>query len=599
MPSNSRLAALAVGVSDAPQLPFLAGALNGARAFHHWAEAMGYESKLLTDVENPVTIAGLRAALEQLLAAGRSGTHRFVIYFAGHGVIREVEEGLWLLSDWRQELRAVAVEALRRRLTLYQIDQVSIFADACRSLPPDIDTADLVPDAVLGSGPGPRSATMAVDKFVAAQDGAETFMIPGANPDDDRCLFSGVLLEGLWGTKQDAFSKILHDKVTSRSLGTYLETEVPRIAQTYRYEVVPSVSPTFPEGDDIYFGDGPKVTPPAFAPWPPLATLSEMGVRARRYIDLPVIALPVPEAPSAGEPTEARTLEDQLRTQDRPTHFETGSGFAIEGDLVVAIWTPPDVTAERDLGGPGWWRVRPANAQWLDRPAAVLIEFASGNFAAVTVLPEFIGSLVVKERGVAGLVYREIYGGPEVATTTERAIGELERGGLRADATADMAVELRREKHADPVRGVISAYLYDSIGDVESVRRMAYFYLQHDQPIPYDIALLAQLDGELREGRLLWTTVPAVPARQPLTEAERAVEWSYQATREVSGPVGGLSPWLRQGWAFLDDPAADGHTLVLPAVAEAAARLTPARFATLDATGGHQLAELLRLEPRR
>jgi hypothetical protein len=582
------MAALAVGVGAAPELPFLAGALNGARAFHHWAQEMGYDSSLLTDDDGPVTIAGVRSALEQLLSGRAKPTHRFAIYFAGHGLIREVEEGLWLLSDWRQELRAVAVEALKRRLTLYGIDQVSIFADACRSLPADVDTADLVPDAVLGSGPGPRSATMAVDKFVAAQDGAETFMIPGDNPDDDRCLFSGVLLEGLWGARKDAFSKVLHDKVTSRSLGAYLQTEVPRLAEKYQHEVVPSVSPSFPEGDDIYFGEGPKVTAPEFAPWPPSAAFP-IGVQGRRDIAPPV--------PTDGTDAGASTLENRLKAQERPTHYETGAGFAIEGDPTVAIWTPHDVTAERDPGGPAWWRMRSANVQWLATPAPVLIEFASGNFAAVTALPEFIGSLVVNERGVAGLVYREIYAQEEVAGTTLRALGALEQGSLRADEATDIAVQLRQGKHADPVRGVISAYLYDSIGDIDSNRRMARFYIQHNQPIPYDVALLAQLTGELRDGQQLWTTVPAVPAREPRTEAERAVEWSHQPTPKASGQIGGLWPWLRQGWAFLDDPTSDGRTLVLPGVAEAANNLTPARFATLDPTGGRQLARSLQLEP--
>jgi hypothetical protein len=293
---------------------------------------------------------------------------------------------------------------------------------------------------------------------------------------------------------------------------------------------------------------------------------------------------------------EPGVLEEKLRDQDRPTHFETGSGFAIEGDLAVAFWTPGDVTVEIDRGGPGWWRMGSSSGQWLQYSAATLIELASGNFAAVTALPEFIGSLVVRGRGVAGLVYREISAGPEVATATERAIGELERGGLRSNAATDIAVDLRRGKHADPVRGVISAYLYDSIGDIDSIRRMAYFYVQHSQPIPYDIALLAQLKGELRGGSL-WASVPAVPARTPRTEAERAVDWSYQATAQVSGPVGGLWPWLRQGWAFLDDPSPDGSTLVLPGLIDVGPELTPARFTTLNVTGGRRLAEACGLSP--
>ncbi|MGE0705407.1 MAG: caspase family protein, partial [Vicinamibacterales bacterium] len=182
MPNGKRMAALSIGVSDARPLPFLAGAVNGARAFHEWATALGYEARLLTDEEEPVTFTRLRAELDTTLADTSTPIHRLVIYFAGHGLIREAEEGLWLLSDWNKELRAVAVEPLRRRLYLYGIRQIALFADACRDLPPDVAASDLTPDAVLGRGPVRQGRPPAIDKFIAAQDGNATFMVPGPTP---------------------------------------------------------------------------------------------------------------------------------------------------------------------------------------------------------------------------------------------------------------------------------------------------------------------------------------------------------------------------------------------------------------------------------
>ena len=65
----ARNASLAIGVSDAQQLPFLRGAVNGAKQFHAWAESVGYESHLLTDEDGQsITVATLRAELDQLLA---------------------------------------------------------------------------------------------------------------------------------------------------------------------------------------------------------------------------------------------------------------------------------------------------------------------------------------------------------------------------------------------------------------------------------------------------------------------------------------------------------------------------------------------------
>jgi hypothetical protein len=590
MSSGKRMVAVAIGVSDATPLPILSGALNGARTFYEWSRALGYEARLVTDQSEPVTAARLRSELEGLLVTDASGTHRLLIYFAGHGLIREVEEGLWLLSDWHKELRAVAVEPLKRRLSMYGVKQVAFFADACRSLPSDIDAADLTPDPLLGRGPRTRSASLAIDKFVAAQDGARTYAIPGATPAEDRCLFSGVLLEGLWGTKPNAFSTVVPGKVTSRSLGTFLQTEVPQVAASYLTTLVPSVSPTFPEGDDVYFEKGPQITPPIFPAWPPLDQL---------LIDDPHGL--TGEVGRAGEGVSAvapEMLKDKLRLQERPHSFETGSGFAVEGDAVVGIWTTDRVSA-RVHGQAGWWRIRPTNAGRLELPTPALIELASGLFVAATALPDFIGSLLTTNSGASALVYREAHSHPQSAEATEDAIGMLERGSVRADAATDLAIDLRQLKHVDPVRGVISAYLYDSIGDVDSIRRMAFYYVQHSQAIPYDIALLAQLDGDLRSDGVLWARVPAVSERKPRTERESKIEWTYSATQEGRGIVGGLWPWLRQGWAFLDDPAPDGSTLVLPGLMELADELTPARFTTFTNSGGRHLATLFKLQRRQ
>src|SRR4051812_47379819 len=102
MPEEKRMAALVIGVGDAKPLPYLSGALNGARAFHAWAAALGYDATLLVDDEKPITLGRLREELEELLAPSKGAIHRLLIYFAGHGLIREAEEGLWLLSDWNR-----------------------------------------------------------------------------------------------------------------------------------------------------------------------------------------------------------------------------------------------------------------------------------------------------------------------------------------------------------------------------------------------------------------------------------------------------------------------------------------------------------------
>src|SRR5262249_322477 len=118
-----------------------------------------------------------------------------------------------------------------------------------------------------------------------AQDGSDTYMVPGDTTDEDRCIFSGVLMEGLWGTKPEAFSTLVPKKITSQSLAAYLKSEVPQVANRYKFTLNPNPLPTFSNGDDIYFGDGPALPPPTFPPWPPPdKVLARMS--ARKDIDL-------------------------------------------------------------------------------------------------------------------------------------------------------------------------------------------------------------------------------------------------------------------------------------------------------------------------
>ena len=587
MGSATREIALAIGVGDAKPLPYLSGAVNGARAFHDWASKFGYDSRLITDEDEPVTMDHLRAALATMLKPDDQPIHRMLLYFAGHGLIREAEEGLWLLSDWHDELRAVAIESLKRRLFMHDIRQIAIFSDSCRSLPPDVQAADLTPDAVLGRGPFRSDAPPAIDKFVAAQDGAETFMIPGDTPEEDRCLFSGLLIEGLWGTKPDAFSKVLTGKITSRSLGAFLQTAVPVLAKQYKRALTPSVSPTFSEDDDVYYTASRVAAVPAFPPWPTAEAVAAMGLRRETLKIVPGVG----EEPLPAEPffAEERTpLIETIRSYSWPRD-EIFEGFAVEGAEVKAFWTPEGVSLERYQHN-HWWAFRNKGTTILPHSVPVLIEFADGMFAAVAGLATFVGNVLRDRQGFSSLVYRRRGGLVETAAVAEEAIGQLEEGGLRADSATNLAVRLRGEKHADPVLGVISAYLYDAIDDIDSIRRMAYYYTAHDQPIPYDIVLLAQLRGEFRDGRF-HVNVPAVMKRAPRTEHELPNDWTFSATPAVAGEVGGLWPWMRQGWTFLDDPLDSESTLIVPGLVDLIPFLRTGRFAMFGTEGGQRLAQ--------
>ena len=589
-----RNVAVAIGIGRANPLPFLRGALNGATQFHQWAAALGYQSRLITDQANPVTLATLRAELEQLLSGDE--IHRVLLYFAGHGMMRGAAESLWLLSDWFTEEKAVHVDGLRRKIQDYGVEQIAIFADACRSLPDNIRLADLTADKVLGRGPKPNARVPAVDKFVATQEGTQTFSLPGPRPDDARCLFTGVLLQGLWAVRQEAVSTLVPGRVTSSSLGDFLRNEVPAIAGRYEWEVEPDVAWSFPDQDNIYFGNfnGPAPLPPSFPAWPDPATVAAaMGPAPRRSAR--------PAAPAAAPPGAERgapvpTLQVRLETQPRPETVRTRSALAVSGAAVTAIWTRDDIQMVPEAGALTF----ASAAGVLTDSAPVLLELSDGLFAALTAIPDFIGSVVCDGDGVAALVYHKVKERRlgDITAFTQTAVARMYANDLKPSDAMDFAMQLREGKHSAPVLGAISAYLYDALGDVDSIRQMAFYYAMNSEAIPYDVALMAQLYCYPQNGKLI-ANVPPVAARQPRTEKEKKHPGVFSATGDASSVVSGLWPWLSQGWVFLDDPTDVESRIVLPGIERLIGELTKSPFATLKPAGGKQLAQLAGLTRRR
>lgn len=605
MAKAKRRVAIIIAVSDARPLAFLQGALNGARDFAAWANSMGYETFPVTDADGTsVDIPRLRQAFDAALTPRPDDDpstgppiDRLILYFAGHGLIREAEEGLWLLSDWRRELRAVAVEQLRRRLYAYGVKQIAIFADACRELPANISIGDLATDPVLGAGPYPVLRAPHIDKYVAAQDGADAYMVPADDDEQTRCLFSAVLLEGLWGAPA-AMSQLAKGKVTSGSLGAFLEATVPEVASRYALTLAPSVARGFPDLEDIYFDSASGVTAPTFPPWPPAPGGGDRGLEPG---ERSVVGGPTARGFAPAEP--ARPPSDALlppalvaRLRREPAPGSSTASLLVDGVVICRLWTRSGPPPAHDDGNDAW-RIAFEASNGDPRAAPLLLECADGQFSGVVAIPGLVSTVLQDDRGAVATAYRHLMTESEFAPGyTEQVIAEMEAGTLRADSAIDHAVRLRAEKHSNPVLGVVSAYLYDAIGDVESIRRLAYYYIANGQPIPYDVALLAMAPAYWRDDQL-WVEIPEIPRTAPRTELERKYGWAYGKTPGGRGLVGGLWPWMRQGWGFLDDPMDVERSLIRPGLADLGRHLQRSRFTTLDRQGGEALAALFGFQP--
>jgi hypothetical protein len=608
MVNGKRMVAVVIGVADPScdrtpsDLAYLKAAINSAHSFFEWATAVGYEARLLTDEDQPVTMAKLRATLEESLPPHTPPAHRLVLYFAGHGLLQGVEQALWLLSAWRSEGRAVGVRALQRMLYRYGLAQISIFADACRSLPASMDCVEVTADGVLGIGPEPR-VEADVDMFVAAQDAAQTYAIPGDAPEQDRCIFSGVLLEGLWGLNPAAFStKTKVHTITGPSLKTYLKFEVPRIATRYNVELNPSASTSFDENDNIYLESGAEMQPPKFQPWPPLKSLLEMGW-----------------------PKGLMTVRVAQQTEQRPPLPDCSGGFAPPTSIAVysplnfAVWMHNgNYTKPRAIGSEFWSAAQRYQVTQRDitvwmgvavgfptkTPRPAVIVFEGGIFAPVIAIPDLTVALRYEPgHGVSEITYSYLYGGG-TPLEAEAAIAQIDSGRLQQDAleklTKSLANYIRRASDIDPIVGVINAYIYDSIGDVDTIRRIAFYFANRRRAIPYDIALLAHLKP-IREDNLgLWVQVPALPKRTLKEKDPMHPPWTRTPTASAEGLLAGNYPWMRQGWAFLDEFVGEcAPALVQPIMFELRKYLTVGRFTTLSREGGLMFASMLELSDVR
>lgn len=667
-----QMACLAIGISDAPPLDYLPGAVNGAKALAAWAKKAGYQTKLLIDDKKPVGITNVKSALNKLLPKGAK-TDRLIIYFAGHGLARDAAEDLWLLSEWHQNQEAVAVGGLKRKLERFGVDQITIISDACRSLPGDTDSADLTSHNVLGRGPF-LSNLPSLDMLKASSKFKAAYMIPGQTSADDRCIFTGVVEEALWGHQAAAFHPT-RQCVTSGSLANFLKEAVPSRAEFYKVELRPEISPGFIDPNDVYLTKAPTGAPPLKA-WPPPGPPGSMGAggggppggnrgwstagstgfekaaaspdvdalpedegtfinlpgmmsgfmpdggmaplsRSRRTAsigptspsrprDLPRPEPRRPEPPRHEPPPRETPRQERARIErerkkrhdradkylaayqreDRPDHFETRSGFSVTGAKVAGALAGSEVIVETH-GGPNRWRVRDPVAMVLQRPLPLLIELKDGRWLGSAAIPEFIQTFTVDKTGAVSVIYRLIDGPP--AGKTENAVSKLRAGMFKAAEAYDHALGFRGGKHRDPMLGVLAAYLYDSQGDVESVRQIAYFFAAARQPIPFDVVMLGRMQSELRDGKTI-ALVPAVKKREPRTEREAQQRWVYEATAATKGEVAGAFPWLRQGWQFVDDGDAP---LMAPGLEKVRPHLLPAPFTTLTPEGGKLLRKII------
>jgi hypothetical protein len=670
-----RKVCVAIGVSRAEGLAPLRAAATAAEEIGQWAELSGFakpeDIAVLTDREEAVTIELICSTLERLLPMGVQ-TDTLLLHFAGHGLREDSTRTLWLPSDWRTKLRAIAVERLKNRLSDYGIANVTIISDACKVLAADHDTSDLTPDGVLGAGITKGSRPI-FDRFDAVHDMQAAFMIPGATPKQSRCLFSGAMIEGLWGATA-AIDPNHEGKVTPGSLADYITKRVAALTLAYRVSCEPLASAGRPADHLIYF-DLDKVDPariPTLPPWPEPIRVKAGVVRKPLVVDDEGQYEVAHSAPRKGRPRVASGSSDRGRSDDqRYSGTRDGGSFVsvrreirtinqsdppysteIEGGKVLekARGPSPVRRAPKGLRWPrpktdddraGWdaigsqggrrpktgatfraelpedgsinvafagakpkaiWARRPVQRitsdTWLtqasEKSEQLMVEYADDIFFPIVVYPRLLTAVARDSRGTLGWLFHGFGQTPDASRPTIDLLGQMQVGTLQPSVVDEVAADLRFGKHGNPVLGALCAYLYDYVGDLDSIRRMASFYWSAHQPVPYDIALLGEL-AVIKNGRRYAGNVEEVGERPSFDRQSRLPDFVTDATPAREGAIGGLCPWFRQGWDFVDAPTEPGASLVhgLPDVRR---HLRPETFTSFDRAGGMILTSHWKME---
>ncbi|WP_426960257.1 hypothetical protein [Muricoccus radiodurans] len=240
-------------------------------------------------------------------------------------------------------------------------------------------------------------------------------------------------------------------------------------------------------------------------------------------------------------------------------------------------------------------RLAPANPgstsrfwnQWgrLVLPLPLWIELDTGAWVASAALPDFVLRIAAGDNGADAMFYQSMF--DPVVSTSAKFMAEMRVRGLAGEQVPEVVQALRASKHADPMLGVLAAWLHYGVGDLSNIYRTAYYFSQQNQPIPFDVALLGRLPAAVQASGEVSLLIPAVDEADGMRSLPL---YMRGATPHAVGVLGGSVPFLRQGWKLLKPEGAPG--LYPPALAELADYLLPSPFTTLSAEGGVKLAKL-------
>jgi hypothetical protein len=644
---------------QALRFAYLDGAVIAARTIGEWALRSGFGAdnvRVVDDGEKPVTRKEVQQAVDELFPKGGDVVEHLILAFCGHGLTdANVNSISWLFSDSVSSKYRVVADQFYAELLLHGIKRITLITDACREAPKSLDLMRY--EAVRGiTVQGTKVKSPRFDRFAACQDGQLGYMVSVPNSaQPGKCVFSGVIADVLWGMEPKA---IKNGVITTATFGVSVRSRSEERAKDYRLDLDPQCS-VDPEEAVLYNTANPPGPRPELQPWPPAGTAAVMGAVVpaaaaasdadrnlelvhsdegfRRRILGPRFGLDRHDLAVSSEsiriPDESKDLLQDLVTlrtsssprgprvrgkiqavvdrlesdavadvrkraagavrrsvvQIRPSPGPDGSNLIVSGNR-VRLWSRGPVELHRQTSARMGFRVE-SDVQG----TPILVELADGSFTPVV---PYGGLYVVVNQSATGNVlqaYGERDSRDDFRDALE-AIADFAAGRIRAERVDELAGRLRYKKHNDPVLGAICAYLYRAIADFDSIRRMAYFYAFYGQPVPFDIALLGEMEVTREANGAPRLHVPAAEARKPRDGGPNLPGFVTQATPATHAWIGGRCPWLGLGWDYVGLPRPEWAALV-EGLADHAREVRHSGFTVLPNKIGLALAKAWKLQP--
>uniref|UniRef100_B8HUT5 Peptidase C14 caspase domain-containing protein n=1 Tax=Cyanothece sp. (strain PCC 7425 / ATCC 29141) TaxID=395961 RepID=B8HUT5_CYAP4 len=577
---------IAIGVHNAKGMQVLEGVLKGIDDLTSWARNSGYDTIAIDDRAEKVSIDRIRNCLTpnergEPSPAMLLDRPRIVVYFCGHGIHAPADQ-YWILSAGaNQPGERISAVGFREVLATYGPKQISFISDACRSPMVVIGQGSAVVDAYEAEVKSPQK-----DIFYSSADGTASFAMPVKDGKPAYCIFSEALLKALSvpdprGDNLDSlYLELGRRVVTSQSLANYLETHVPEIALLEAGKIQTPLCETGfrPQKNDyVEFAEGISKSLSLIEISPSLPEINQRDfINYKMALSQQELQLNrINRSRSKWRAPFVEAVQDYIQSSgswSRNSQF--GPCLVVSNRLPELVGQDPHIMPEIWQRW-GWDNERMGYWFW---EANGFLNTANSNVVIVNV--EDLYSPVILFRDLwCAMTFKEVlaqndnaiggvdllaWGGkyshrPSRAEQLSRgelhsteALKGLSEGTLNSDDIRLFTRTMRLMKHVDPMLGIVAAYLYNRIGDIDNIRRMCYYYGYYNQDVPFDIAMLAGVTLEYnKEQRYFAINVPEVREVPAAERAENAPEFTWENTPSVNVNVAGVTPVLRVGWQHI------------------------------------------------